>query len=304
MGIIAIVASGIVGALFSLGYKVNGLRPNASDQLLVVLSALSLLVTAAAMLIFHQWTMPAAAVVTGLPQGAASFVAVTLFLTVTRRSRLNVSWTIIQFYVVIPFFVSLLLFHDHFTVRGGGGVALILASILLFSKKRTGSAAPHASPADRRNILLLITSTVLSGVANSMPKVYTSVPGSHLPFPQIFMSNLSFLVIALCVFALRTSFAVRAARRSDLPPARRWTLSWLGFGVGTWMGFMQLVGSALLIVGLTLVPGTAAFPIRIVINIVAVVVLSRLIFREELTRAEVAGTLVAMVGVALVASSA
>ncbi len=304
MGIIVIIASGIVGALFSLGYKVNGLRPNASDQLLIVMSALSLVVSVAAMLIFHQWTMPAAAILTGVPQGAASFVAVTLFLTVTRRSRLNVSWTIIQFYVVVPFFVSLLLFHDSFTVRGGGGVALILASIFLFSKKRTSSTsiAPQTNPADRRNLLLLIASTGLSGVANSMPKVYTSVSESHLPFPQILMANLTFLVIAVCLFSLRTLVGLRVA--GDRPRARLWTLSWLGFGVGSWMGFMQLVGSALLIVGLTLVPGTAAFPIRIVMNIVAVVVLSRLIFHEELTRAEVTGTLVAMVGVALVASSA
>lgn len=304
MGIIAVIASGIIGALFSLGYKVNGLRPNASDQLLIVMSAFSLVISVVGMLIFHQWTISLAAFLTGVPQGAASFVAVTLFLTVTRRSRLNVSWTIIQFYVVIPFFVSLLLFHDSFTARGGGGVALILASILLFGKKRSESASPQTNPSDRRTILMLVASTVLSGVANSMPKVYTSVSDTHLPFPQILMANLAFSVIAVCVFGLRTLFAARVEGRGELPPARRWTLSWLGFGVGAWMGFMQLVGSALLIVGLTLVPGTAAFPIRIVMNIVAVVVLSRLIFHEELTRAEVAGTLVAMVGVALVASSA
>jgi len=307
MGIFIVAASGVIGALFSLGYKVNGLRPNASDQLMIVMSAVSAILSILCMALFGQWSLPTAAVLSGIPQGIASFIAVHLFLSVTRRNRLNVSWTIIQFYVVVPFFVSLLLFHDSFTLSGGAGVLLIFASILLFGRKSSSTAdegSKEERRADRKILGMLWVSTFASGVANSMPKVYTSVTSYHPPFPQILTANITFLLIALVVFAARYAVAFRVAGRCDAAGLRAWHISRTGLAVGGWMGFTQVAGNALLIVGLSLVAGTVAFPIRIVVNIITVVTLSRLFFKEELSRSEMAGTLVAVVGVALVASSA
>lgn len=304
MGIIIVFASGVIGALFSLGYKFNGLRPSPTLVLLVLMSASASLLSLAGMALFGEWGVPGAALRAGIPQGCASFAAVYLFVLVTRRSRLNVSWTIIQFYVVIPFFVSLFVFRDGFTLRGLVGVAAIFLAILLFGR-RPAAEAGAAGTATRWGVVMLVISTVASGVANTMAKVYASIDLAAPPFPMMLVSNGTFWLLAA------GSLALGRLRRRAAPggaPAGRVSVPLrVGartLGIAGWMGLMQLSGAALLIVALTGVPGTIAYPLRNVTNIIGVVFFSRLLFGERLSRFEWAGTSVAILGVALVASSA
>lgn len=330
MGIFLIVASGVVGALFSLGYKFN--RPVSTRRILVLMSALASLLSVCAMALWGEWQLSLAGLATGIPQGAATFAGISLFFAVSLRSRLSVSWTIIQFYVVVPFLVSLLVFGDAFTLRGAAGLVMILGSILLFGRKN-GDAPANGGPLERRLVLMLLLSTLCSGIANAMSKVYAALDVTHPPFPMILMSSLSFFFLAAASSAappLLRALGCRRAARSDGRPslpgetfeqqlgaapgcpvptspgvgAKALRLSLAGIGISGWMGLMQLVSSALLIVGLTHLAGTIAYPIRIVVNIIGVVFFSRLFFAERLNRSEWAGTAVAIAGVALVASSA
>lgn len=307
MGIVIIFASGLIGALFSLGYKFNGLRPSPTLVLLMLMSAVASLLSVAGMALFGEWEVPYAALYAGIPQGCASFAAVYLFVLVTRRSRLNVSWTIIQFYIVVPFFVSLLVFHDGFTLRGVVGVAAILLSILLFGRRSPAEAIAADTPT-RWGVTMLVLSTLASGVANTMAKVYAAIDLAAPPFPMMLVSNGSFWLLATASIALRrvrrttAAAALSGASVETAVTAQQITLTTMG--IAGWMGIMQLSGAALLIVALTGLPGTVAYPMRIVMNIIGVVFFSRLLFGERLSRFEWAGTFIAIAGVALVASSA
>jgi drug/metabolite transporter (DMT)-like permease len=230
---------------------------------------------------------------------------------VTRRSRLNVSWTIIQFSVVVPFLASLLIYHEQVTLRGVAGVAAIFAAIVLFGCGHSSSSST-LEESDRWIIVLLVLSTFFSGVSNTMSKVYTAMDSAAQPFPMMLVANVTVVALSLAVAAFRLIPARARRARITTPaagsqaaaPAPAWTMSWTGIAVASWMAVMQLAGTALLIVALADLPGTVAYPVRVVMNIIGVLFFSRVLFDERLKRVEWAGAAVALAGVALVASSA
>jgi len=288
MPLLLVLFSGLLGSLFGLGYKYKTRYGCDHDRLIVVLSGSATLFALACIPLFHEPLFDREALLLGLPFGVASYISTLLYLIVIERAQLNVSWTVIQFFVVIPFLISVIGYGERLDLVSVLGIVLIFASIVLFGQRRRGSH--EGAIKDRRLLVMLLLSTLFSGIGNSIPKIYTASVSQSNPFALLFWANLWYLASALVVAGYK-------GRLGKLRPTGA-TL-----GIGSWMGVTSVIGMAALTVALRTLGGAVAFPIRSVVNIIAVFLLSFALFRERVTVIESVGAATALAGVVLVSSS-
>ncbi len=288
MPLLLVLFSGLLGSLFGLGYKYKTRYACDHDRLIVVLSGSAALFALAGIPLFGEPLFDREALLLGIPFGIASYVSTLLYLVVIERAQLNVTWTVIQFFVVIPFLVSVIGYGERLDLVSILGLVLILASVVLFGQR--GRGATKGAAADRRLLVMLLLSTLFSGIGNSFPKIYAATVAHSHPLSLLFWANLWYLTSALLVAGVK-------GRLGQLRPTRA-TLA-----IGSWMGLTSVIGMAALTVALASIGGSIAYPVRSVVNILAVYLLSFALFRERVTVIESIGAAAALAGVALVSSS-
>ena len=131
--------------------------------------------------------------------------------------------------------------------------------------------------------LLLVALFLASGAANLSSKVFNEVcPANDNYQFQTMLFVVAFIVTTIICFVRKE----RVDRR---------TLEW-----GALLGAANLGSSVFLILALTAVSGTVAFPISAAAEVAVVAVLGRLVWREHLSRLSVLGLGLAVVALVLV----
>ncbi len=138
MGTIALVTTILFSGIFALGYK-------AATRYNCELRAVNLWLNISSLLaVFFYYlcsgpNFSTAAMLMGLASGACGYAATLSFFYHMRSGYLSVSWAVIGTAVAFPVAASVLIWHEHLTVRQWCGVALIPVALFLFGIGRRNS---------------------------------------------------------------------------------------------------------------------------------------------------------------------
>ena len=109
-GLFFALMSGLSGALFAQAYKMRtrlGYRP---PPLIVAFALWYCVLSAVLASVLKAWRYSLSLLVLGAAFGFLFLAAIYLYMRVSERARLNISWTIIQASVVLPFGLSIVFF--------------------------------------------------------------------------------------------------------------------------------------------------------------------------------------------------
>jgi len=316
MAVLLVALSGVFGACFGLGYRFKN-RENLPT--LPMLFAFSISVAVLAFLLVYGFGYPIlskAAALAGAAHGISLSTAMVLYLGVTKKARLNITWTILQFNIIVPFLASIFFYKEHPTVVPLIGVFLFFLSIILFGlgKKRDldklDSNSEQCNREKKNSVdvtigIMLFLSAFLSGVANLSAKVYSTslAPGETLsPFSLSLYSGFSMVIILGSIILGKK---IIEGRRKNAPLDAGEAEEGVGKQkktafVGIYMGVLMIANFACLVVGLTEVPGSIAYPLRGLMNNIFIFLLAFILFKEKANRVELAGVAVALVSIALI----
>ncbi len=303
MGILYVVLSGLAVSGFSQGYKWRERAAVGGPQMVLGLAVATAACAAAATLLFRHPLVTAAALAAGLPMGFLSASSVHLYIAVVRRARLNVTWTVIQLSVVIPFLASIVFYGETMTLVRWIGIGMIAVTLALFSiGKRPGQGAERpggAGPSlDARTALILAASSVLSGFTSFCQKVFASAAPGSSGLTLMFASGLGMIVYSLLVFLVEGMRRFRGRPRASRGSWRS------AFALTGTMAVFSTIANSLTVLGLATLGGTIVFPMRGMVSLVAVFLFSFLIFRETASIVEAFGAVAAVVAIFCISSSA
>jgi drug/metabolite transporter (DMT)-like permease len=300
--------SGLVSAGFSQFYKV---RARKGYRLLSVLFGLSVAFALLALVVLlarGEEPLSPYAILLGLPMGVVSMCSIHLYFLVTQRAKLNVTWTVIQLSLVIPFVASILFFGESLDFHGWLGIALILVTLALFAAGKSLHGGKAGVP-DLETGLFLAGSSLLTGIGQIFPKVYAVVSPGHDSFTYLFYGGVGMTVYAACLLlvrALRRQPAAEDAENgaSDAtasgPRAHRW---WALPLFCTLMAAFSVFANLLMLLALEGTTGTIAFPLRSAVNLVFTFVFSFLLFGEKASVLEMAGAGTAVIAIAFISGA-
>ncbi len=287
--LVAAFLSGISGAFFASAYKMRGRLGLAVPPVLLWFSLFYLALSVSIALLTGQLVFSSPLAAIGAAHGLAMILAMLCYSYVMERAKLGVTWTIIQFSVLIPFLLSILLYGERPGAVSWAGIFCIFLAIALFSLSKARQTVGRAIP-DAATGLLLVAASLLTGVSMSIPKVYTAV------FPDLkIFSLLTYSSFAMVLVTLPLALVER--RRAPARPHGRWLLPFAAY-----MCVTNLAATAFLILALTGVPGSVVYPLRNVVNILLVFLVSIVAFRERVSPSEAIGTVVAVIGIAVLSA--
>jgi len=288
--LLLILCSGIAGALYGVSYKLRQRQGYPIESMLFLFACFSALFALVFIALFRQALCSPTALLLGLPYGLVMMTSLILYFTVTERARLNITWVAIQLSVLIPFTISLLVYGERLRSTAVPGIACIFVALLIFSLSRLKGKA-HSPVPDRRTGFLLALAALFSGLAMSFTKFYASAAREEGLFALFFIRGLSMIPAAALCARLRAKPLFRPA-----PPAGQFALAAL-------MSLSGLLVGVFIILALQEISGSVAFPLRSVVNVLTVFILSFLLFGERFSLLEGIGSIFALGGIALVAAA-
>jgi drug/metabolite transporter (DMT)-like permease len=316
MAVLLVALSGVFGACFGLGYRFKNKEDLPTFPMLLFFSISVTVLTFFLVYGFGYPVLSEAAALAGTVHGISLGTAMVLFLGVTKKARLNITWTILQFNIIVPFLASIIYYKEHPSILPWIGILLFFLSIILFGlgKKRDMEKIERDSENTNKNNangvdiavgIMLFLSAFLSGVANLSAKVYSTTLApeeSFSPFSLSLYSGFSMMIIIGSIIAIKSIRDGRKKTDSEVPEEdkksggiRKKTIF-----VGIYMGIFMVANFACLITGLTEVPGSIAYPLRGLMNNIFIFILAFLLFKEKANRIELAGVAVALVSIALI----
>lgn len=289
LGLVLTFLTGSAGALYSLNYKFKEQRAYPTDPVMFLFSAAFILVTTVFRLFFHEPIYSREALLLGIPFGICMHLSLRLYFRVTRRAQLNISWLIIQFSLLVPFGLSILVYRETLESMAILGVALIFISIFFFATGKRSSRSPAAIP-DPGTWLLLILSSLFSGIGMSIPRVYVALSPGGGAFTLAFYQGLTlFILSAAALFLHRKSSSWKDYKGMLLISAS--------------MGLTSVPTTAFITLALRYLRGAIVYPLRSVINILGVFILCFFVFKERVRTIEALGSLIALAGIVLVSAA-
>jgi drug/metabolite transporter (DMT)-like permease len=290
--LIAVFLSGLSGAFFASAYKLRRRMGFGVPEVLLWFSLFYLLSSFSIALATGQLVFERLLLYIGAAHGLTMILSVMCYAYVMERAKLGITWTIIQFSVLIPFFLSILLYGERPEPVTWSGIFCIFLAIVLFSASKKRRAGARAIP-DAATGLLLGLSSLLTGVTMGIPKVYAATFPELQVFPLLIYSSPVMVLITLPIVLVR----VARRRTSDRPRSR---------GLLPFAAYMSVTNQAaavFLIVAVKGVPGSVVYPLRNVVNILLVFLVSIFVFRERISPSEGIGTAVAVAGIAVLSAS-
>ena len=131
--------------------------------------------------------------------------------------------------------------------------------------------------------ILILTSMILSGVADTGPKII-----QELGLGKLAMNYLVFNYL----FALIPTI-ILGIRKKQFPGRKDWL-------IGSGLGFTGLFNMFFLALALNTVPGTLAYPINITVVSISIILLSYLIWKEKLNLRQIGGVCTAITATVLI----
>jgi drug/metabolite transporter (DMT)-like permease len=289
IGLIFTFLTGFAGALYSLHYKFKERNACPTDPVMFFFSLSFVLVTAVILYLFKEPVFCPEALLLGIPFGIVMCLALRLYFLVTTRAKLNISWLIIQFSLLIPFSLSILVYRETLELRAIIGIVLIFSSIIFFGVGK-GSSGTRAAIPDTRTWLLLALSSLFSGLGMAVPRVYVSLNPEGGAFTLAFYQGLTLLVLNAAVLLIRWN-------------KNTWEKAGGVLLIGSSMGATAVPTTVFITLALMFLRGAIVYPLRSVINVLCVFVLSFLLFKEKVRVMEAVGSLLALAGIVLVSAT-
>jgi uncharacterized membrane protein len=244
------------------------------------------LVTTFFRLLFHEPIYSREALLLGIPFGICMYLALRLYFVVAKRAKLNISWLIIQFSLLVPFGLSILIYQETLEPQGILGIVLIFVSIVFFALGKRSSGQDAAIP-DARTWVLLALSSLFSGIAASMPRIYVGLNPTGGAFTLAFFQGLTMVILSAAGL---------------LPGWKK--VPWKHYRgillIALSMGVTGVPATAFITMALKFLRGAVVYPLRSVINILFVFILSFLLFKERVRFLEAIGSALAVAGIVLV----
>ena len=281
--------SGFFSSLAGLSYKIWHKYNYRPDSFLFIYSIFFTAFCLILAFVYGEPLYSPAAALLGTFSGIISFSVIRLFYSVTFKIKLSISWTIIQFSILVPFFLSILIYKERMENHSLIGTGLILLSIILFGIGKGGTSKPSA--AGIAAWIPVLSCLILNGTFLTIPRIYAAIDPSGGTFSLLFYNGIMVMMIssAYLFLNIHKSSAVRFPRGI--------------FKLSIFMGMVNTLGPALLIIAVKLSPGTVVYPLRTVTNLLFVFLLSYLLFREKMNLPEAAGAGSALIGLVLVSLS-
>jgi drug/metabolite transporter (DMT)-like permease len=289
IGLVFTFLTGAAGALYSLNYKFKERRAYPTDPIMLFFAVTFVLVTTVFRILFHEPIYSREALLLGIPFGISMYLALRLYFVVARRAKLNISWLIIQFSLLVPFSLSILIYRETLEPQAILGVVLIFSSIVFFALGRGSSGQDSAIP-DARTWVLLALSSLFSGMGMSVPRIYIALNPVGGAFTLAFYQGLTLVILSGAGLLLSWKKNPRKNTGGVLLIA----LS---------MGVTSVPSTAFITMALKFLRGAVVYPLRSVINILCVFILSFLLFKERVRPLEAIGSVMAVAGIVLVSAT-
>lgn len=285
-----VLLSGFTGALYALSYKLRERRGYPIYLTLFLFSFFSSVFSLVFITVFHEPVYSFRAFILGIPYGLAMIVSLSLYFVVTETTKLNITWTIIQFSVLIPFAFSVIWYKETVVPLAQAGIGCVLLSLVLFAFSKSRGFHKPTIPY-LRTASLLFLSSFFTGFSMCFPKIYSDLDPTAGPFTLLLYRGMAMLPGAFLLFLYKEgSF-----------PCRRRII-----GIMVLTASMSLNGillGAFIILALRNIPGSIAFPLRTIVNVLCVFILSYFLFREKVRLMEGLGVGVALTGISLVTAT-
>ena len=289
IGLVFTFLTGSAGALYSLNYKFKERRAYPTDPVMFFFSVTFVLVTTVFRLLFHEPIYSREALLLGIPFGICMYLALRLYFVVARRAKLNISWLIIQFSLLVPFGLSILIYQETLEPQAILGIVFIFLSIIVFALGKSSSVHDAAIP-DARTWALLALSSLFSGIGVSMPRIYVGLKPAGEAFTLAFYQGLTLVILSAGGLLLGRN-----------------KISWKNYRgillIASSMGVTSVPATAFITMALKFLRGAIVYPLRSVINILCVFVLSFLLFKERVRPLEAIGSVMAVAGIVLVSAT-
>jgi len=287
----SVFLSGIFGAFFASAYKVRKRIGLPVPPLLLLFSLFYLALSMSIALLKGELVFSRGLLGIGVAHGLSMILSMLCYSYVMERGKLGVTWTIIQFSVLLPFFLSILMYRERPRPVTWAGIFCIFLAIALFSLSKTKRPEGRAIP-DASTGLLLIAASLLTGVALAIPKIYTA------SFPDLgIFSLLTYTSSTMVLVTLPVALVWQ--RKAPSRPISRKLLPFAAY-----MSVTNQAAAVFLILAVKGIPGSVVYPLRNIVNILLVFLVSIFVFKEKVSPSEGIGTAVAVVGIAVVSASA
>ncbi len=276
----------ILSMLFSQCYKVAERKKDCrtpSVHLFMYLSAVTLAIPLA--LLTEGFVTDMRVIGIGLAAGVLMFATMRLFFLAMTQGGLAIGWTFVSLAIVIPVVASIWIWNEVPNRYQIAGLLLVVPCVLLFSDLRLAVSGNR-----RRWMLLVVAASVTTGllfVTNKAIARLPAVSGSVSEgTPILTYLSYTFLVggVALCALGEWRHVSLRSAESR----------------VGLVMGFLNVAGAWTFVKALEIVPGLVLFPVKAVCGVVLTSTLAVLIWKERLSRRQMAGIAVGALSVLLV----
>ena len=289
--LVSVFLSGIFGAFFASAYKVRKRIGLPVPPLLLLFSLFYLALSMSIALLKGELVFSRGLLGIGVAHGLSMILSMLCYSYVMERGKLGVTWTIIQFSVLLPFFLSILMYRERPRPVTWAGIFCIFLAIALFSLSKTKRPEGRAIP-DASTGLLLIAASLLTGVALAIPKIYTA------SFPDLgIFSLLTYTSSTMVLVTLPVALVWQ--RKAPSRPISRKLLPFAAY-----MSVTNQAAAVFLILAVKGIPGSVVYPLRNIVNILLVFLVSIFVFKEKVSPSEGIGTAVAVVGIAVVSASA
>ena len=216
----------------------------------------------------------------GAAGGMATYGAIHAFLVLIKLGKFGLSTVLVNLSLSIPILASILFYGERpiVTTYIAFGLTILTFSLIGGNYKENGVF---------KNFwlwfILVISSMVLSGIADTGPKI----------IQEIGLGNyaMNYLVFNYLFALLPTLYLVLKNR--IIPKKTDWL-------IGSGLGLTGLFNMFFLTLALKTVPGTLAYPINITIVSISIVVLSFLIWKEKLSLIQIGGVCTAIAATVLI----
>jgi drug/metabolite transporter (DMT)-like permease len=294
-GLFFALMSGLCGALFAQAYKLRtqlGYRPR---PLILTFAVWYCVLSAVLASVLGAWRYSPPLLALGVTFGLLFLTAIYLYMRVSERARLNISWTIVQISVVLPFGLSIVFFGERPNLLSWAGIGSIGAAIFIFAlaKWREGG---RAEAGGSKTLLMLAASSILTGLNMFIPKVLNHVyPGgtifSMLPYTGAAMLAFAFVLARIPAARVRVETEGRSAGGAVL----------LLFAA-----YMVVASSTAMVFvyySLKSLAGAIVYPVRNVACVLIVTLLAAVLFRERISKLELLGMGLSIGGIALISAA-
>lgn len=272
VAIVYAILAGFFFALMGLGYKIAEQKKCRPVIFSFVFSltggVISLIVSFSEI---TSWNDPGLWML-GISMGIFLTLALLLILEANRIGPASVSWTILNLSLLVPILISPIFFHDPVLFIDPFIVLFFVIMLMLFARGMRNSG-PAARSTNKRHIMLLIIVFVANGLF---------ITGNKLKF--ILFGDANTAGLATIAYFVTASIVLTIALKRNYNPLARPT----EIKVGILVGIFSVTGTLFFIKAMSL-PATVVYPLAQGISLLGGVVLTTLIYREQLNKLMILG---------------